>query len=407
MTRFIRWLVLSFALLLSPLFARVAQANTITAASCNVSDVQTAINAANNGDTVIIPNGSCSWSNGITTTKQIWIRAQNYTPTSGGTGTRSVTITNNASVPLFGLTSGNIFNVRLSGIRFNEGTGTNNHLRLSGSGTKVPLIDDDYFEIKNRFGNNPDAAAIAWTSLGGVMWNAMLQGVGGGLGGQCCPEGASLLINSPRLWYSNSTLGSLDTNGDQNIYIEDSTLKDFGQSPDIDDNGRVVIRHCLLDGTSSLTHGFTSAFGGRHFEYYNDTFTTTSSSRNIAGRYFWARAGTGVFTDDVVNTQNQGFGTPILLDSIVEGGGSYPKSRQVGWGWDNGLDHIDPVYIWNNSGAGAYAWGTSSPTFIQQNREIFVNNGAKPNYAKFTYPHPLRGAGGTPAAPSNLSAVVQ
>jgi len=28
---------------------------------------------------------------------------------------------------------------------------------------------------------------------------------------------------------------------------------------------------------------------------------------------------------------------------------------------------------------------------VKQNREIYVNNGAKPGYAKYTYPHPLRG----------------
>ncbi len=400
---------LSFIFLLSTLFsATLLHAATFTAASCNTSDVQTAIGLASNGDTVTIPDGSCPWSSGISTSKQIWIRAQNYTPTPMGTGTRRVTITNNASVPLFDLTSGNSFHVRLSGIRFNEGSGTNNHLRTGGSGTKVPLVDDCYFEVKNRFGNNPDAAAIAWKSLGGVLWNVMIQGVGGGLGGQCCPEGASFLVTSPRGWYTNSTLGALDTNGDQNLYIEDSTWQDFGQSPDMDDNARVVIRHSTMNGTSSLTHGFTSAFGGRHFEFYNDHFETTTNNRNIAGRYMWARAGTGVLTDCVVDTQNQGYGTPLFLQTIVEGGGSYPKSRQVGWGWDDGSDHIDPVYLWNNTGAGAYSWGTQSSDFIQVNREVYANNGAKPGYTKYTYPHPLRSGGPSPVAPpTNLTATVQ
>jgi hypothetical protein len=438
---------LSFIFLVSAFFsAALLSAADFTAASCNTSDVQAAINSASNGDTVQIPNGSCSWSTGIATTKQIWIRAQNYTPTTGGTSSRNVTITNNSSSALFDLTTGNSFHVRVTGIAFDEGSGNVNHIYLHGSGTMVALIDDDYFQIKNRFGNEPGVAAIAWEALGGVMWNVLAEGVGGGLGGQCCPEGASIHVSSPLAWASNSTLGSLDTNGTQNLYIEDSTWRNFGQAPDIDDNGRVVIRHSTLDGISALTHGFTSAFGGRQFEYYNDTIITTTSNRNVAGRYFWARAGTGVLHDNTVAYQNQGYGAPTLFQSIVEcpqngsGGGftcnvgqvpsdsaligSGPEvERQVGTGWDSGSGyHIDPVYLWNNCQSGATlpcagdsTWGTQSPGFVTLNRDIFVDSGAKPSYTPYTYPHPSRSGGsqpsgsppsGPPAPPTNLAATV-
>jgi len=41
---------------------------------------------------------------------------------------------------------------------------------------------------------------------------------------------------------------------------------------------------------------------------------------------------------------------------------------------------IDPIYIWNNSGNGAYKWRISNgwEANVKQNREIYVNNGAKP-----------------------------
>ena len=164
--------------------ASYSEAATISAASCSLAAVQAAVNAAVDGDKVVIPDGSCAWTGGIKTTKQIRIEAQNYTPTSRGTMTRSVTITNNStSSPLFEFTSGNNYHVGLSGIRFNEGSGNQNHVRVQGTGSKVPLINDCAFEIKNRFGNNPDATAIAWLSQGGVMWNASILGVGGGSAG--------------------------------------------------------------------------------------------------------------------------------------------------------------------------------------------------------------------------------
>src|SRR5688572_33301535 len=41
---------------------RPAHAGTITAASCQKVDVQNAINAAVNGDTVAVPAGTCTWA---------------------------------------------------------------------------------------------------------------------------------------------------------------------------------------------------------------------------------------------------------------------------------------------------------------------------------------------------------
>ena len=53
-------------------------------------------------------------------------------------------------------------------------------------------------------------------------------------------------------------------NGTLNTYIEDSVFSYVGQAPDVDDSGRIVIRHFLqFIGSSGLTHGTTSTYGGR------------------------------------------------------------------------------------------------------------------------------------------------
>jgi hypothetical protein len=398
------------------------------AASCATSDVQTQVTAAVDGDIVEIPNGTCSWTTGISTTKQIQIRAQNYTPTFQGLVSRNVVLTNNSTtVPLISMVSGNSFNIRISGIEFDEGTTpTVNHVSISGTGTMIPLMDDDTFQVANRFGNDPAIAAIAWEALGGVVWNSYIYGVGGGIGGQCCPEGASFYVNMQGVipWASNSTLGVYDTGGGNNLYIEDSTWKNFGQSPDGDDGSRYVIRHSILDGIGPLTHGFTSTWGGRQYELYNDTIETTTSNRNEVGRYFYSRGGTGVEHDNAVTYQNQGYGTPVLWQGIVEcpqnSGhstcttgqipsnstviGSGPEAqRQTGTGWDSsaGGYHIDPVYLWNNclSGhtipcTGDSTWSSASGSFITINRDIFVDSGAKPEYTPYAYPHPARTGSG-------------
>src|SRR5690606_9423785 len=64
-----------------------ANAATVTASACTSSAVQSAIDSANIGDTVVVPNGSCSWSSGVRINgKAIHLRGQSPT---------GVTITHN------------------------------------------------------------------------------------------------------------------------------------------------------------------------------------------------------------------------------------------------------------------------------------------------------------------------
>ena len=394
-------------------------AATHLAASCSTSAVQAAINAASNGDIVLIPDGSCAWSSGISTNKQIWIRAQNYTPTSGGATNYRVTITNNnSSSPLFTLTTGDDFHVRLSGIRFNEGAGSRNHLVVSGNGAKIALIDDVYMEVKQRNGNQQEVAFIAWTARGGVIWNARFVGLASGAADGVGPSGGSLWVSNPhRPWTTASTMGMRDADGTVNLYLENSSCYNIGAFLDADDHARVVVRHSLFDGCVQLqTHGFTSAWGGRHVEFYNNTFSVTAADRNHAGRYVWIRLGTFLFTDNVVNnasnTQNYGSVNLFVIGDITTPG-TYPQPRQPGWGHD-GTTHVsDPIYSWNNSGARASAWGYANgwESIVREGRDVFVNQGPKPGYVKYTFPHPARAGDAlpptdttAPSAPSLLTA---
>ena len=194
-----------------------SEAATITAASCSLADVRAAVNNASDGDKILIPNGSCAWGGGIETTKQIRIEAQNYTPTPRGTMTRSVTITNNSTtLALFTLKSGNSYHVGLAGITFKEGAGNQNHVRFEGTGSKVPLLNDCAFEVKQRNGANPDISVIAWLSQGGVAWNLYTLGVGGGVGRRMLSGGSGHLYQ-------------LTTRGEHRIHYGDARHKRYGQ----------------------------------------------------------------------------------------------------------------------------------------------------------------------------------
>lgn len=384
-------------LALALLLAASAWGAEVVASSCSRDHVNTAVGSASDGDTILIPNGSCTWTSGITTTKQIIIRAQNYTPTSGGTATRNVVLTNNSTAIMFAMQSGNSYHVGVGGIRFDEGTGDVNAVRFTGTGSKVPLLFDCHFENKARFGAAEDAAVISWLSQGGVAWNISMDGSDFGEVEDQGPSIASVAIHlkSPRAWATASTMGTLDTGGAVNVYIEDSSFLNTG-GVDIDDNARLVGRYSVIDGCTWITHGFTSSFGGRWVELYNNTFQMTVTPRNVT-RYFWFRAGSGIFTDNVVNntTAPSDYGSTNLFDiGDNTSPGSYPMARQPGWGHNGTNNVIDPIYAWNNTGARAtsYAYQNGWDAIVQDDREVFVGAAAKPSYTKYTYPHPAREA---------------
>ena len=57
--------IISSGFFMTTIFSVGARAATYTAASCNAIDVQKAINSAAQGDAVIIPAGTCTWTSGI------------------------------------------------------------------------------------------------------------------------------------------------------------------------------------------------------------------------------------------------------------------------------------------------------------------------------------------------------
>src|SRR5580704_5285614 len=71
--------------LLMSLCATAAEATTRTAASCNASDVQAAINAAQAGDTVAIPAGTCTWTTQVSWTAPANVVLQGQTTCNGTT----------------------------------------------------------------------------------------------------------------------------------------------------------------------------------------------------------------------------------------------------------------------------------------------------------------------------------
>ena len=488
MPRATKLISILFALLVGAGFSRPAQAKTVNAASCKQSDVQAAINSAANGDTVNIPDGSCSWTGTINLTIAITLQGVSAPGVcsypNGGTNCglqitdNNTTVCTNHGAPcqpdgsnLLIINKVPGFRTVLGNMSFHPGTGVGNYILLRGSGGPPTLFHDISMENSVQMINQ-----LQWMQQGGVIWNFDLYSTNN-LAGPCntvvgAAGNGGLFVNSPYGWDNDSSMGMLDKNGDINLYIEDSRFYQVDQTPDVGDNGRVVLRHMTIDGTAGLTHGITGPTGGRHVEYYQNNLLYSFGNRNM-NRYFWLRSGTIVMTQNNIQWINSGcYPNKPSFTAIVEGAMSNANAHgcctitatgnscwhQAGTGAQSsptfnpsnlytsqfaaggvgGDNHqvIDPVYIWNNTGTGQGSahYGTNesglgdqchntNPNTGQEYKtaDFYVsgihyfyddssnpNNGAKPGWVPYTYPHPLRSgsSGPAPAPPTNPAAVV-
>jgi len=129
---------------------QLVRAQSVTAASCNTSAVQTAINTATEGQTVNIPAGTCAWTSGVTISgKGIYLNgagsgrniAYSSSTLTLGTGSKSLTVGStrvDGTYPL-GPTTGQTLTVSELGNKQNFLTGTVTSFN-SGTGALVMNI---------------------------------------------------------------------------------------------------------------------------------------------------------------------------------------------------------------------------------------------------------------------------
>jgi hypothetical protein len=377
-------------------YVRCYPALAVYAASASQADVQAAIDAATPGQTIVIPAGNVTWTSGVTVNKRVTISGSNFNPTSLGRSNQSVVITNAASVPLFTMTTGNDYHTGLVGLKLLEGTRTSNHIHMTGTGSRVGFINDCYIDQIEHFSEvgAEGIASIWWNATGGIWCNSQFVNSNRNVDAL---GGATICLRSPHSWETPSTMGDLDANGNINLYIEDCTIFNVQNWLDMDDNTRVVGRHCLIDGSSCTHHGLTSSWGARHSEWYDNHFTVTTLALNMAARYLWVRGGTTLLTDNVVDNcpdpSTYGNVAMLIIGDHSDDFGSYPINRQPGWGHNGTSNASAPIYAWNNTGTRGSTLGWISAyweTICAPGRDVLLDTGAKPGWVKYAYPHPLR-----------------
>ncbi len=392
---------LSFAVVLFAAFAQshAAMAATRNAASCSQTDVQSAINSAANGDLVTVPSGSCTW-NSLSISKGIHV-------SGAGASQSIITLTGSGTLSPVATVS-----IEISGFRFLR-TQASRAWTVHGSVTNKPVL---FHDNDVRVTNNGEF--FRWEVNNGVIFKNTFT----------CTWDESVLQHKNDAdtlsWTTVDTLGSRDTNGDKNLYVEDNTWNNCtNQGMDFDDSSRSVVRYNVFNNSSWNSHGFaTSPIGNRHFEIYGNQFNQQDPSVNQNWQ-IWIRGGTGVIFNNYIQDLNGvmwGNKPEIQLSvrAASDGGGQYPGGccttypciRQLGQNYSASSQFTDPIYIWNNTGGYAVTpdqeWGTcggAASKFMQSGRD-YVMAAPRPGYTPYTYPHPLRTDALRPSPPSALNA---
>jgi hypothetical protein len=407
------------------------EAATIQAASCNRDHVAGAVNSAGDGDTIVIPAGTCTW------TQTLLIEGRYFTLRGAGKG-QTIILDGvqkdsfNAPVQALrwivkpgGLT-------RITGIEFRQVDGINDPynsgmIHIWGAGDQFRM-DNLHLELNK--------------STGALLYN--VQGVYDH--NSCNSEGfhTCIYVHAPQwggaadfgdgAWADDSYLGTSKA-----TFIEDSTFTSPGIAIAIDGwmGSHVVFRHNTLVNMVYSNHGTDTPGrwrGQRTFEVCDNTFDNNNQWANWTSSV-GIRSGVGVICNNSTITRNGGTASLVgMLDNFRRldqtraydpwgfctgsnpwdgntDGTGYPCMDQPGRGKGKLVSGfsptptgsmgqaLDPVYGWGNTLNGNASPIWSRTDNLQEGRDYI--NSPKPGYSPYQYPHPLVSGGSAPPPPSS------
>lgn len=237
-----------------------SDAATINAASCSQTDVQAAVNSANNGDTVVVPAGSCTWTSVI--------KLKDKGITIQGAGIDQTVITDSTTsdweqTPFWIIGSeGKPF--RITGFTFNGVSDYHGSIYITGTCKNFRIDNCKFVDLGSRpievqgytFG------VIDHCTFTGNMANIRLKGL--------YPGDAS--------FQRPLSLGTANA-----VYIEDCIFDRTNEhigAVDGQSGGRYVFRYNTVISTFVATHGSETGYPERSvfsYEIYENTFTSPSN----------------------------------------------------------------------------------------------------------------------------------
>lgn len=373
-----------------------AQGTTYNCVDCTSGVVISNLFKTVNGDTVVLPAGTASWSTLVVASNSITLQ---------GAGTNSTIITSTLGPGLL-VTNTTGGNFRLTGITFNGGA--------SSTFGPVEVIGFNVRVDSCLFTNCALYCFLAQDCYGVCDHSVFKETDGGAVtrndnyGGQANGDGS---------WTNNDLFGTTNF-----FYYEDDTFVGVAQNGAMDSYGgaRWVLRHSLVTNDIAVAHGTDSTGrprGTRAVEIYQNTFGNNVGSW---GAIFETRSGVTVVwsnttvgfatVENLRNYRSPACGVPgtYLPWGICQNGtnawdgdtdnNGYPALDQCGRGggtlvtgvtpgpiaWPNETNDVD--YQWGN-GTGLTGFNPCAGLFVEG--RDYSNNVARPGYTPLVYPHPL------------------
>jgi hypothetical protein len=389
-----------------------SEARTIAAAGCSQQEVQKAIDAAADGDTVLVPAGTAAWTTSQENRPAVVIsrKGSEKQITLKGAGIDKTVITDATGPQCFQVviktSETGIFSglkekpFRITGFTFK---GTGGDALLSTTGYTNWRIDHCRFENSGR---------SLWVSGFGLIDHCVFDKKDNGQSIFVSHRDYAGREHGDGSWSSPLSLGT-----DKAVYIEDCTFKYYAQKSNAALDGcfgaRVVFRHNTLINAHVAVHGTESSGRGRSirsYEIYDNRFEMTPPREHFTAIFL--RGGTGVIFD---NKLTGGYRALVLAtnyrsrasyppwgkcDGSNKWDGNqlsngYPAIDQIGRSTDSGPgtpQQHDPLYEWNNTLNGgnadiAISGGPEVQAHIKQGRD-YHNDTRRPDYAPYVYPHP-------------------
>jgi len=389
------------------------EARAIAAAGCSQQEVQKAIDAAADGDTVLVPAGSAAWTTSNENRPAVVIsrKGREKRITMKGAGIGKTIITDATGSQCFQVviktSEAGIYRgvkdkaFRITGFTF---IGRGDDALISTTGYTKWRIDHCRFENSGR---------SLWVSGIGLIDHCVFDKKDNGQSIFVSHRDYAHQEHGDGSWSSPLSLGT-----EKAVYVEDCTFKYDAQKPNAALDGcfgaRVVFRHNTLINAHVAVHGTESSGRGRSirsYEIYDNSFTLEAPREHFTAIFL--RGGTGAIFD---NKLIGGYRAFVLAtnyrsrdsyppwgkcdgsnkwDGNQESNG-YPAIDQIGRSTDSGPgtpQQHDPLYEWNNTLNGANAdiavsGGPEVQAHIKQGRD-YHNDTSRPDYAPYVYPHPL------------------
>ncbi|MCP4371488.1 MAG: hypothetical protein GY797_25715 [Deltaproteobacteria bacterium] len=360
-----------------------AWGETHTAASCSLADVQTAYDAASEGDTVIIPAGECVWASSLTVSKAITIKGAGSD--AGGTKLIASGKMTNGFFNITGITSTE--QIRIYTFFF-EMTNWTSEVAIRTNNVSLDNLRIDH----NTFNHGGKAHIVAVGVKGVIDHNYFING------------NKSISYSAGSNEQANESWNSLEAGTSDALFIEDNHFIDdvnytgntYNEKIGTFNGGKLVVRHNTFTQTQDypstrtfspiMTHG--SAPGGAENGYWQqgvgarrgqsvvEIYDNIMQGKRIDFPVIVRGSTNLIFNNTIIIS---GANTPLikLKEEEYDAGGWAPF--RTDWPAE---DQVHNTFIWNNTHNGVEMDATNVRAFpddpapnekIKENRDYFLH----------------------------------